>query len=219
MRDGRLAAMVLACAVAVGASTEGRRPPRPKVLPEPAFPSTQPTAAQPLASLPTVVLPAQWEILLKRSIFARGGVPAPVAGAAGPGGPEGGPDSHLALRGVVLEDSQYSAFLEDPAGHRTVRVRPGDKLGAGRVKAINLDSLVFETPLRTTHVQVGENLMGAPAPAPAAQPAHPAGPPGPLPQGPHEGPMPNLPPGMPPEMARKMMMMREAQMAATPAAK
>src|SRR5205807_7365927 len=101
--------------------------------------------------------------------------------------------------------------LEDTAGNRTMRVRPGDSIGQGRVKAINLDSLVFETPLRTTHVQVGQSLLGSPMPAPQQQPQ--GGPPGPPPGGPQQGPMPNLPPGIPPEAMRQMMMAREAKMA------
>jgi hypothetical protein len=113
----------------------------------------------------------------------------------------------------VLEDNaQYSAFLEDTAGNHTMRVRPGDNVGQGRVKAINLDSLVFETPLRTTHVQVGQSLLGAPLPAPPPQ-SKPAGPPGPPQGGPPQGPMPNLPPGVPPEVMKQMMMAREAKMA------
>ena len=151
--------------------------------------------------------PEQWSLLIRRSIFARGGVPAPVPGTASPDA--AGPDGHIALRGVVLEDnSQYSAFLEDTAGNRTMRVRPGDSVGMGRVKAINLDSLVFETPLRTTHVQVGQNLLGAPLPA--AQP-QPAGPPGPPPGGPPPGAVANLPPGVTPDMAKQMMGARRAR--------
>lgn len=204
--------LMLACAAAAAP------PDRSRVARDaggPPHPSTQPSAAggAPAMMMPVpgpgagvVPLPEQWSLLIKRSIFARGGVPAPVPGASSPDA--AGPDGHIALRGVVLEDnSQYSAFLEDTAGNRTMRVRPGDHVGMGRVKAINLDSLVFETPLRTTHVQVGQNLLGAPLPA--AQP-QPAGPPGPPPGGPPPGAAPNLPPGVTPDMA-KQMMAREAR--------
>ena len=203
-------ALMLACAAAAGAPSESKGPPREAG--GAARPSTQlstsPRVAiqSPLPS-PAMPLPEQWLLLMRRSIFARGGVPAPVPGAPNPAD-AGGPDGQIALRGVVLEDnSQYSAFLEDTAGNHTMRVRPGDNVGMGRVKTINLDSLVFETPLRTTHVQVGQNLLGAPMPAASPQPS---GPPGPPQGGPPAGPAPNLPPGVTPDMARQMMM-REAR--------
>ena len=203
MRSGLAVALVLVCAAA--APVERHRPVRPGEMI--VAPATQP--AGPVVMV-APSLPEPWSVLIKRSIFARGGVPAPVPGMAPP---DAGPDGHIALRGVVLEDNaQYSAFLEDTAGNRTMRVRPGDAVGQGRVKAINLDSLVFETPLRTTHVQVGQSLLGAPMPAPPPQPK-PAGPQGPPPGGPQQGPMPNLPPGVPPEVMRQMMMAREAKMA------
>lgn len=200
-------ALMLACAAAA-APAESNRPPREAGGARPATqPSISPRAAiQPPSSSPAMPLPEQWLLLLRRSIFARGGVPALVPGAPNPAD-AGGPDGQIALRGVVLEDnSQYSAFLEDTAGNHTMRVRPGDNVGMGRVKTINLDSLVFETPLRTTHVQVGQNLLGAPMPA-ASQPPGPSGPPQ---GGPPAGAAPNLPPGVTPDMARQMMM-REAR--------
>jgi hypothetical protein len=206
MNNGAVALM-LACAAAAAPPDRSRAA---RVASGAPNPSTQPSAAiaAPAMMLPipgpmpaAVSLPEQWSLLIKRSIFARGGVPAPVPGAANPDA--AGPDGHIALRGVVLEDnSQYSAFLEDTAGNHTMRVRPGDSVGMGRVKTINLDSLVFETPLRTTHVQVGQNLLGAPLPA---APAQPAGPPGPPPGGPPPGAAANLPPGVTPEMAKQMM--------------
>ena len=203
-------ALMLACAAAAAPSDRSGLAGDRGAVPHPA---TQPAPAIVAAALrpppgpAPLSLPEKWSLLIRRSIFSRGGVPAPVPGAAGPAD-AGGPDGHIALRGVVLENnSEYSAFLEDTAGHNTIRVRPGDPVGMGRVKAINLDSLVFETPLRTTHVQVGQNLLGAPLPA--AQPP-PAGPTGPPPGAPPPGAVPNLPPGVTPEMA-KQMMAREAR--------
>jgi len=208
MRARLAVALVLVCAAA--APVERHRPQRGGEII--IGPATQPAGPVVMAA-PS--LPEAWGVLTKRSIFARGGVPAAIPGAPGP---DAGPDAHIALRGVVLEDNaQYSAFLEDTAGNHTMRVRPGDSIGQGRIKAINLDSLVFETPLRTTHVQVGQSLLGAPLPAPQPQPK-PAGPQGPPQGGPQQGPMPNLPPGVPPEVMRQMMMAREAKMAGPMAA-
>lgn len=207
-------ALMLACAAAAAPPDRSRvsgnlaGAPQPTTHPFPAIAATAVLRAAPGPA--PLALPAQWSLLIRRSIFSRGGVPAPVPGAPSPAD-AAGPDGQIALRGVVLEDnSQYSAFLEDTAGHHTMRVRPGDSVGMGRVKTINLDSLVFETPLRTTHVQVGQNLLGAPLPAAAPQPAGPGGPAGPPPGGPPPGAMPNLPPGITPEMA-KQMMAREAR--------
>ena len=133
-------------------------------------PQTQPTT-RPIAS----VLPGPFSVLLHRSIFARDGVAAPIPGMPGGPGEMGGPEAGLALRGVVRDDSQFLAFVEDTASHRTIQLRSGDSVGAGRIKDITLETVAYESGGKLMRIQVGHNFLGMPLPPmPPPSPPQPA---------------------------------------------
>src|SRR5947209_57546 len=100
-------ALMLACAAAAapsdrsGLAADHRAVPHPATQPGPAIAAA---ALRPPPGPGPLSLPDKWSLLIRRSIFSRGGVPAPVPGAPGPAD-AAGPDGHIALRGVVLEDN------------------------------------------------------------------------------------------------------------------
>ena len=165
-----------------------------------------PVVVQPIK---LISLPDKYAILLIKSIFDRAGVATPTGGPGSMGGP-GGPlsaEGQLALRGVAHDNGEFVALIEDTASHHTMQLKPGQPVGTGRVKQIDLASIEYEAGGKTKRINVGENLMGMKLP-PTSQPSQgPAGPPGAVPPG--AGPPGPIGPGQampgpPPEMAAKV---------------
>ena len=70
------------------------------------------------------------------------------------------PESFYLLKGIVQEDSEFIAFLEDTQRGGIVRVRQSDKVARGVVKALTLDSIEYQFEDRTTVVAMGQDLEG-----------------------------------------------------------
>jgi hypothetical protein len=162
---------------------------------QPSLPATRPSAplTQP-ASAPT--LPDDFAVLKTRNGFAHG-----RGGPGGPGdGPQGpkGPEAVLVFRGAVDAADHFTAFIEDTNLKRVMELAPGAVIGRGRIKSIDLDSVVYESAGSSRRIEVGQNLDGQvvpptptskPAgPQPPGGPASPQGPPGPGAPGPEQTP-------------------------------
>jgi len=70
------------------------------------------------------------------------------------------PESYVVLKGIVQEDGAFIAFLEDTQSGQILRVRQGDSVVRGKIKALTLDSIEYEFADRTTIVTMGLNLEG-----------------------------------------------------------
>ena len=166
----------------MGATREAQLHLMPTESVKPVPPTTRPTTRPANSLAPHAAkgleLPAKFSLLLSRSVFARNGKSA--GAIAGPPIPEAG----MALRGIVFDDTSFVAFIEDTMAHRTLQLRPGDSLCAGSVRQISLDGLSYECHGKTTHVEIGQNLLGAALPVPAPPPAATPGPPPPGTAGP-----------------------------------
>ena len=118
-------------------------------------------------------LPDPYRVLLTRSIFAANGKSGDATGAAEVGTPTG---ASLALKGVVQDDQQFTAFVEDVPQKRVLELKVGDSVANGRVVAITLHGLKYEAAGRLIRVAIGEGLgdwagpTTAPAGAPPAEP-------------------------------------------------
>ena len=207
MKRGARLGMLLSSpvVVAAAAAAAGASPP-PDVASPPramqdgavamAIPASSRLGGARPSTRPAVVglsLPIQYSILMDRSLFARSGKAAPSR-RGGPG-PAASPESGLALRGLARDDTSFIAFIEDTASHRTLQLKSGDAVAAGRIRQISLDALAYESGGKLTQVRVGQNLLGVVLPPPVAPPATQPG------SQPGGGPPPGaLPPGaaMPP---------------------
>jgi hypothetical protein len=156
--------------------------------PPKAAPRAAPRAA-PAAATPTHK--AKWEdfrILTDRNIFDRNRRPqvARATRVEPPRGPYTPPqppkpiddDQYLVLLGIGLEGPQYTAFFEDSKAGKILQVSPGDIVGKGRLRAVNLDSVQYDRGGKSSIVKVGYTLTGVQAasmvfvaPAPIAGPA------------------------------------------------
>lgn len=126
-----------------------------------------------VASPTLAALPRDYEILARKSIFARDRV-SRVAGAERTRYPRTEPTRSTVpvLVGILREEAGFAAALEFPDTGRLAQVRIGDSLpgNLGTVRDITLDYLEYvpaagQTP---TRVSVGRNLQGEDAPVVAA---------------------------------------------------
>jgi hypothetical protein len=130
-----------------------------------------------LASAALADLPRNYEILGRKSIFARDRV-SRVAGSERLRWQSSPARSSVpVLIGILREEAGFAAALESPDTGKQTQVRIGDALpgNAGTVSDITLDYLEFVTAAGQppTRVPVGRNLQGAETSvaAPATQPA------------------------------------------------
>jgi hypothetical protein len=70
------------------------------------------------------------------------------------------PESYFRLRGITQEDGAFVAFLEDMRTNTVLRVRAGDSVARGVVKALDLDSLEYQLDEQTITVSMGQDLEG-----------------------------------------------------------
>jgi len=104
-----------------------------------------------------------YKIVVERNMFSRQRSPrvdrsrrrqVPVA----PPAPD--PESYVVLKGIVQEGGAFMAFLEDTQSGQILRVRQGDSVVRGKIKALTLDSIEYEFEDKTTTVTMGLNLQG-----------------------------------------------------------
>jgi hypothetical protein len=79
------------------------------------------------------------------------------------------------LRGVLLQEGRFTAFLEDVSARTLRKLRAGDTVARGRLESVSFDGLAYEADGVSTHVHIGQDLSGKAAPPPATSPAAPAG--------------------------------------------
>jgi hypothetical protein len=69
-------------------------------------------------------------------------------------------ESYFVLKGIVRQNEEYVAFLEDTRIGETVRARAGDSIARGRVKNLTLDNIEFEMDANSITVEIGDSLQG-----------------------------------------------------------
>ena len=133
-----------------------------------------------------------YRILLTRSVFARDhrGVPlvSPVVvrppetreAPRDPGPPPSDPETaeaNFVLTGVAIEDETgwYTAFFEQTATQRLLRVHLGEFISHGQVIGISLDGVDYAGRGRPIHVTIGQALSGGMVVASTQPTSSPAG--------------------------------------------
>lgn len=88
------------------------------------------------------------------------------------------PEAKYVLTGVVFEDGEYRAFVEDTNASKVLRMSVGEPIARGKITEIDIDTIAYESSGKTTIINVGTTLTGIPYSAftatPGATPA-PAG--------------------------------------------
>ncbi len=125
----------------------------------------QASQAAEVADPNATVNPNSWEsfsnIILKRNIFSRTRMPyreRPVVQEA----PRvtRNPEAYYVLKGVVQENDQFIAFIEDTQGGTVLRLKRGDAVARGAIKTVTLDGIEYQMEDKTTVVRLGLDLEG-----------------------------------------------------------
>ena len=142
--------------------------------PKPAEPNAATAAngakARPAEAAPPVEIPrleklgidAKYDIILDRNVFSRQRRPPRRAEdfreVVKPVVPN--PESYFTLKGIVQENNDFIAFIEDSQGGGVLRLRQGDRVARGVIKALSLDAIEYQLEDRTISVKLGYNLEG-----------------------------------------------------------
>jgi len=123
-----------------------------------------PEMAQP-ADPNAAAQPNSWEsfgIILNRNIFSRQRRPVRVETERVEETPRvmPNPESYYLLKGVVQQDDDFIAFIEDTQNSTVLRLRRGDPVARGTIKTLTLDGLEYLKDDKTTVVQMGRDLEG-----------------------------------------------------------
>ena len=74
--------------------------------------------------------------------------------------PAPAPESYFVLKGIVRQNEEYVAFLENTRAGETIKARMGDSIARGRLKSLTLDNIEFELDANTIKIEIGDNLQG-----------------------------------------------------------
>jgi hypothetical protein len=103
---------------------------------------------------------ATYNIILQRNIFSRQRIPPRPAGEAEAQAVAPDPETYFVLRGVVQQNNEFIAFIEDTQSGRVLQLRRNDSVARGVIKSLNLDSVEYQFDDKTTTVQMGSDLQG-----------------------------------------------------------
>lgn len=72
------------------------------------------------------------------------------------------PEASYVLTGIVLEEGQYRAYVEDTRAAKIIRLSVGDAIARGTVSEIQIDAIAYESSGQTAWVDLGRTLAGLP---------------------------------------------------------
>jgi hypothetical protein len=103
-----------------------------------------------------------YQIILQRNIFSRQRGPRidPSQRQRTDVPPPPSPESYHILKGIVQENGVFIAFIENTQRSQIFRVREGDSIARGKVKALNLDTIEYQFEDRIVKVAIGKDLAG-----------------------------------------------------------
>ncbi|WP_428937152.1 hypothetical protein [Fontivita pretiosa] len=71
------------------------------------------------------------------------------------------PEQSLVVTGIVFEDGEYRAYIEDVSRGTTLKLSVGDAVARGKVVGIEIDAVAYENYAGVTWIPIGSNLAGA----------------------------------------------------------
>ena len=105
---------------------------------------------------------ARYELILQRNIFSRQRTPfrprdreSEARAVVVPN-----PETYFLLKGVVQENNEFIAFVEDTQDGGVLRLRQGDRVARGVIKTLSLDALEYQFEDKTVSVRLGCDLEG-----------------------------------------------------------
>ena len=105
---------------------------------------------------------AKYQVILQRNMFSRqrGALRERRGDAERREVAVPNPESYFRLKGIVQEDGTFIAFLEDMRSNSVLKLRQGDSVARGTLKALTLDTIEYQFGDQVTAVQLGSDLEG-----------------------------------------------------------
>ena len=111
----------------------------------------------------------RYAVLSERNIFLRDRArPAPVQRTSTTQQSPRAPEQSFVLTGVVAEDGEFRAYVEDRGHGGMLRLSVGDAIARGRIVDIDIDAVAYESNGQMNWVNIGSDLTGSAAPGVAA---------------------------------------------------
>jgi hypothetical protein len=141
--------------------------------------TTQASAAPAPTTNPYLALrgmSADYIVLTNRSIFKKGSqMTDPFAPTTPLPPPRPQPytpaESSLEFNGAMHADASWTAFFENTSNHDVFVKHEGDNIARGKITAITLDSIDYETNGRQNTIALGHTLDGSEGPGLASAPS------------------------------------------------
>lgn len=70
------------------------------------------------------------------------------------------PERNFVLRGIVIEDNELRAYVENTRTGQMLRMQPGEAVASGRIDEIVIDAVSYEANGQIVWIDVGHNLAG-----------------------------------------------------------
>lgn len=112
------------------------------------------------SSTPNSEFQAKYGVLLERNIFLKdrrkAAAPTPRPNYT----QRLSPEQTMVLTGIVLEDGQLRAYVEDRARGKVQKLTIGDAIATGHVSDIQIDAIAYENSEGKIWVNIGKTLSG-----------------------------------------------------------
>jgi hypothetical protein len=116
---------------------------------------------------------SRYKVLTDENMFLRDRRLPPSSRPGGPGrgvgtgddtapGGRNSTEAKLVLTGIVIEEGQYRAYVEDIPNSKVMRLAVGDAVAHGHVTAIEIDAIAYEMGTQPTWVLIGNDFRGVP---------------------------------------------------------
>jgi len=105
----------------------------------------------------------KYDVLVERNMFSRQRGAARKSRSAQEVVPP--PEHFMVLTGLVRQNGEYFAFLEDSKKGTVTRVHAGEAVLGGRVSSVALDAIEYTKESGTVKVKLGQNLEGGDRPS------------------------------------------------------
>jgi hypothetical protein len=158
---------------------------------------------------------ARYQLILDRNIFSRqrGPIRRPGEERETPVVVPN-PESHFVLKGIVQENDEFIAFIEDTQAGTVLRLRKDERVARGTIKSLSLDGIEYQLEANTSTIKLGYDLEGRLGPVTAAPRPAAIAPTAPAPAGTATPPagQPSAPAGDEAEILQRLMEQRKQQL-------
>jgi hypothetical protein len=107
----------------------------------------------------------RYSVLSERNIFLKDRSQPSTRPTAATRPSPSDPERSNVLRGIVVEEDGYRAYVENNTIGTVSRLAVGDPIARGKITAIDIDAIAYETPTGNAWIAIGHDFTGQQAAA------------------------------------------------------